>query len=271
MAFLSPAAPPEGGNASVVRKRSGVYVENRQQIDRPTPVHTINRPIGSAQMYRLYAMVILSAAVVACGGGEQRQPAATPAERLELGVVAIGARIGDDAVRSSGIVIDGAAGLVITTAHSVWGARSLKLATQLGVLHGRIVARAPCDDLAVIETYPRIPGLVAPAPAPSSSPTAGQLLRSVGRRRVDPDSAFGFVSIPVRATGPAAGGMTALDSPLVPEVSGGAVLDEANRLVGMAMPHESGTGRTFPWATIPRRLQPVQPRPRQVYVGSRPQ
>jgi S1-C subfamily serine protease len=222
-------------------------------------------------MYRLGTMVILSATVVACGSGDRRQAAATPAERLQLGVVAIGAQIGDDAVSSSGIVIDGEAGLVITTAHSVWGARSLKLATQLGVLHGRIVARAPCDDLAVIETYPRIPGLVAPAPAPSSSPTTGQLLRSVGRRRVDPDSGFGFVSIPVRATGPAAGGMTALDSPLVPEVSGGAVLDEANRLVGMAIPHESGAGRTLPWATISRRLRQLQPGPREVYVGWRDQ
>ncbi len=223
-------------------------------------------------MYRLYAMLILSAGVVTCGGGEQRQPAATPAQRLELGVVAIGARIGDDAVRSSGIVIDGGAGLVVTTAHSVWGARSLKLATQLGILHGRIVARAPCDDLAVIETYPRIPGLVAPTPAPSSGPATGQLLRSVGRRRVDPDTGgFAFVSIPVRATGPATGGMTALDSPLVPEVSGGAVLDEADRLVGMAIPSESGAGRTLPWATIRRRLQQLQPGPREVYVGWRDQ
>src|SRR4051812_49585169 len=101
MAFLSPAAPPEGGNASVVRKRSGVYVENRQQIDRPTPVHTINRPIGSAEMYRLYAMVILSAAVVACGGGEQRQPAATPPGRLPVRGVASGGRHRGDAVRRS--------------------------------------------------------------------------------------------------------------------------------------------------------------------------
>jgi S1-C subfamily serine protease len=223
-------------------------------------------------MYRLSTMVMLSAAVVACGGGEQRQPAATPAQRLELGVVAIGARIGDDAVRSSGIVIDGNAGLVVTTAHSVWGARSLKLATQLGVLHGRIVARAPCDDVAVIEAYPRIPGLVAPAPAPSAGPAAGQLLRSVGRRRVDLDAAgFGFLSIPVRATGPATGGMTALDAPLVPEVSGGAVLDEADRLVGMAIARESGAGGSLPWATIRQRLRQLRPGPREVYVGWRDQ
>jgi S1-C subfamily serine protease len=225
-------------------------------------------------MYRLGTMVILSTAVVACGGGKQMQQAATPAQRLDLGVVAIGARIGDDSVRSSGIVVDGNAGLVVTTAHTVWGARSLKLATQLGVLHGRIVARAPCDDLALIEAYPRVPGLVAPAPAPSAAPAAGQLLRSVGRRRADPNvdaGAFAFLSIPVRAAGPAAGGMTALDAPLVPESSGGAVLDQADRLVGMAIPRASGPGATLPWTTVRRRLQELRPGPREVYVGWRNQ
>src|SRR5262245_22993076 len=103
-------------------------------------------------MYRLGLMVCL--ALAACGGAEQRQPEATPAQKLQLGVVSIDARIGSDSVRSSGIVINGEGGLVLTTAHTVWGARSLKLSTQLGVLHGRIVARAPCDGLALIETYP---------------------------------------------------------------------------------------------------------------------
>ena len=50
---------------------------------------------------------------------------------------------------------------MVTSAHTVWGATSLRLTTGLGVLHGRLVARAPCAGLAVIEIQPRIPGLVA--------------------------------------------------------------------------------------------------------------
>ncbi|WP_028061605.1 trypsin-like peptidase domain-containing protein [Candidatus Solirubrobacter pratensis] len=216
----------------------------------------------------------------ACGGGGKRPPAPAatrPAQKLELGVVAIDARIGSDDVHSSGIVVNGDSGLIVTTAHTVWGARSLKLSTQLGVLHGRIVARAPCDDIALVEAYPRIPGLLSPAPAPAPGP--GQLLRSVGRRSTDPDAgAYGLVSIPVRASsgaGPAPVDArlpllhtaVALDAPLVPEVTGGPVLDQAGRLVGMAVPRASGPGLTLPWSDIRRRLDELRPGPRQVYVG----
>jgi S1-C subfamily serine protease len=226
-------------------------------------------------------------AIAACGGGDKRPapgPAvsATPAQKLDLGVVAVDARIGDDSVRSSGIVVDGGAGLIVTTAHTVWGATSLRLTTQLGILHGRIVARAPCDDLALIEVYPRIPGLLTPAIAPST-PAGGQLLRSVGRRAASPDAAsFGLVSIPVQATSQAGPALVdarlplqraavALDAPLVPEVSGGPVLDQAGRLVGMAIPRVAKPGLSLPWSEIRQRLDQLRPGPRQVYVGWRDQ
>ena len=94
------------------------------------------------------------------------------AKRLELGVVAVEARVGGDQVLASGTVVDAERGLILTSARSVWGATSLKLDTGLGILHGRIIARAPCDELALLETQPRLPGLVSlidnvgPAPAP---------------------------------------------------------------------------------------------------------
>ena len=156
-----------------------------------------------------------------CGNAQSGRPGqsaqgATP-PRLDLGVVGISAGIGGEEVLSSGFVVDGDRGLIVTTAHGVWGARSLKLATAFGVLHGRIVARAPCDDLALLETHPRIPGL-EPLPTAPAGATADddQLLRAVGRRWSESATA-GIASIPVRATG-----AERLDSPLVPEVSGGA-------------------------------------------------
>ena len=71
------------------------------------------------------------------------------AKRLELGVVAVEARVGGDQVLASGTVVDAERGLILTSARSVWGATSLKLDTGLGILHGRIIARAPCDELAL--------------------------------------------------------------------------------------------------------------------------
>jgi hypothetical protein len=88
-------------------------------------------------------------------------PASLSDDRLAFALVGIDARVGGDQVHSAGTVIDADAGLVLTAAHTVWGATSLRLTTGVGVLHGRIVARAPCADLALIETQPRIPGLVA--------------------------------------------------------------------------------------------------------------
>jgi hypothetical protein len=105
---------------------------------------------------RRLGVIVLSLVVFAA-----LAPASLSDDRLGFALVGIEAQIGGDPVRSAGVVIDANDGLVLTTAHSLWGAKSLRLSTGVGVLHGRIVARAPCADLALVETQPRIPGLVA--------------------------------------------------------------------------------------------------------------
>lgn len=221
------------------------------------------------------AMCVAAVAMNGCGHGSSTSaaPAENAQERMDFAVVGVEARIGGDDARGSGFVIDGQRGLVLTAAHAVWGARSLKLSTGLGVFHGRIVARAPCDDLAVLELYPRVPGLAALPVAPAGSADT-QLLRSLGRRHTDPRAESAAVaSIPVRATAkaPVASGGIPLDSPLVPEISGGPVIDQAGRLVGMAQavnaPRADGPAVAVPWAEIRRRLDQLQPGPRSVYVG----
>jgi S1-C subfamily serine protease len=217
------------------------------------------------------------AAVATHGCGDAAKPAApSPAQRLDLGVVGVSAQIGNHDVLGSGIVVDGDRGLVLTAAHGVWGARSLRLATALGVLHGRIVARAPCDDLALLEVHPRIPGLATLPTAPAGS-GSGALLRSLGRRHDAPASPL--ASIPVRMTSarlpaaeiplPSAG--IPLDSPLVPEISGGPVVDEASRLVGMAesmgAPGAPAPAVNVPWTHIRARLDELRPGPRRIFVG----
>jgi S1-C subfamily serine protease len=236
-------------------------------------------------MRRFLATVVTAAAlccgVAACGGSDLAS--APRVDRVGLGVVAVDARIGGDDVHSSGIVIDGESGLVLTAAHGVWGARSLKLTTAVGVLHGRIVARAPCDDLALVETQPRIPGLAALPALADEGVGAGASLRSVGRRRLDPSSAsLASVSIPVRASGPAAPAVVdellprqesaiPLDAALVPEVTGGPVLDVAGRVVGMALARDDQPGVVVPWSRIRAMLDRLTPGPREMYVGWRDQ
>ena len=185
----------------------------------------------------------------------------TPDRRLALGVVAIEAKVGGDLVNGSGTVIDAEQGLVLTSAAAVWGATSLKLSTGLGIVHGRIVARAACDGLALVETQPRVPGLVSLADRPGTPPAAGALVVTYGRRVARDE--LGLLKLPARVLGTP----LRLDAPLVPEAGGGPVLDADGRLVGLA----TGTDATLPWPAIQRRLDQLVPGPRRVFAGWRDQ
>jgi S1-C subfamily serine protease len=235
------------------------------------------------------AVAVLMAACVllvltGAGGDDAASPAREPTlrERLNLGVVAVDAQIGDERVRSSGTVVDARAGLVVTSAHAVWGATSLRLTTGLGVLHGRVVARAPCAGLAVIEIQPRVPGLVALTPATGEAP-AEALLSAVGRRatRAD-DGADGLVTIPLRAAGPATQAhydpglppleqAIRLDGAVVPEASGGPLVDADGALLGIAMATSAGDegALVVPWATVQAKLDELSVDERRIFVGWR--
>lgn len=183
------------------------------------------------------------------------------ADRIGLGVVAVEAKVGGDAVRGSGTVIDADRGLVLTSAQAVWGATSLKLSTGLGIVYGRIVARAACDGLALLETQPRIPGLVALDDAPGAPPATGALVTAYGRRLTRGEG--GMLALPTRVAGPP----LQLDARLVPDAAGGPLLDADERVVGMA----SADGAAIPWTTVQDRLAELTPGPRRVFAGWRDQ
>jgi S1-C subfamily serine protease len=203
----------------------------------------------------------LAAAALLVGTGDGRT-AAAPAGVHDLGVVGIDARIGDRRVRSSGAVVDARAGLVVTSAHTVWGATSLRLETGLGTLHGRLVARAPCAGLAVIEIQPRLPGL---APLAVGDTGTDGLLTAVGRRE------GALASIPLRAVGtgsragPPLEGALRLDTIVVPEATGGPLLDADGKLVGLA----AGGSLAIAWSTVEARLAELEVDERRIYVGWR--
>jgi hypothetical protein len=182
-------------------------------------------------------------------------------DRVGLGVVAVEAKVGGDSVHASGTVIDAANGLVLTSVRAVWGATSLKLSTGLGILHGRIVARAACDGFAVVETQPRVPGLVSLADRTGTTPPTGALVTAYGRRLTRPGG--GILTLPARI----AGAPLTLDAQLVAEAAGGPILDAQGRLIGIATP----TGNTIPWPAVKRRLDELRPGPRRVFAGWRDQ
>jgi S1-C subfamily serine protease len=228
------------------------------------------------------SVMVMTAIGILVASGDGSDAASAPARQpLELGVVGIDARIGEGRVRSSGTVIDARAGLVVTSAHTVWGATSLRLITGLGILHGRLVARAPCAGLAVIEIQPRIPGLVALPAAVGGTPGGSEPLAAVGRRE---GGLGGLLNIPLRTVGAAARptfenglppltGAIRLDGAVVPESSGGPLVNADGELVGMAMATTAGSGEqgalAIPWATVQQRIGELEVDKRRIYVGWR--
>jgi hypothetical protein len=171
--------------------------------------------------------------------------AAPGGDPLQFGIVAIDARVGGDVVRSSGVVIDADKGLVLTTAHSIWGATSLRLTTGVGVLHGRIVARAPCSDLALLELQPRIPGLTA----------------------LEGDGALANpLDVVMRARD---GSVVHRQRPLTADASGAPVVDGGGRIAGIADAASGRRSNVVPWSLVSERLAELQPGPRRIYVGWR--
>jgi len=165
----------------------------------------------------------------------------------ELSVVRVMARIGNDTVLSTGYIVDAEQGRVLTTAHSLWGATSLKMQTGLAVVHARVLARDPCDDIAIAEMEPRLSGY-------TQLPGGG----SRGVVALEPrgptlSPLTGVTGVRVRATsaGALAGHVGARDT-------GAPVLDAAGRVVGIV---RSGQGRSVivPWRTISSALGELTP------------
>jgi S1-C subfamily serine protease len=236
---------------------------------------------------RWIAAASVLAAIAGCGGSSDRAAPVTaappPAGRLDLSVVAITAVIGGERDYSAGVVVDDDRGLILTTAHGVWGATSLKVSTGIAVLHGRIVARDACDDLAVLETQPRVPGLVAVPPSADGTLVAGQPLIAVRRKRGLPRGGKPDLIITrVAARAGAArvfapsdhpAGVVGLEAPALPvAASGAALLGADGRLAGLAqIVYRRGktTYAALPWETITARLGELEPGGRAQYVGWR--
>jgi S1-C subfamily serine protease len=241
----------------------------------------------SLRKCRCIAVTAASLALVGCGAADAPAPrkaaaAPPPAGRLDLSVVAVTARIGGEREFSSGVVVDEERGLILTTAHGVWGAKSLKVATGIAVLHGRIVARDACDDLAVLETQPRLPGLVAVPPTSDDTLLVGRPIIAVRRkaglpRGGRPDLITSRVAVSDAARALTAGiapeGAVALEAPELPATASGApLLGDDGRLAGLAqiVERDGRTTRTaLPWETISARLGELEPGGQAQYVGWR--
>jgi len=207
-------------------------------------------------------------------GAKTVQPR-SQAARLDLGLVGVSARIGDRDVRSSGTVIDGDRGLILTSAHSVWGASSLKLATGVAILHGRIVARSPCDDIALVETQPWVPGLAA-LPLATGSLEPGPLTaeqRAFNGQVISRPAQVARRRHPLRGSPmlAAVAHSLVLHGDLAAAASGGPLLDSAGRVAGViaVAKGRDGVRRSVavPMSLVRERLRDLRPGTGPLYAG----
>jgi hypothetical protein len=152
----------------------------------------------------------------------------------------------------------------------------------IAVLHGRIVARDACDDLAVLETQPRLPGLVAVRPSSDAALPPGT--PAVAVRRLDglpsqqrAELVSQRVDIVAGRTGALLPGLRPVAARRVHGVlpasaSGAPLIGGDGRLAGLAQVVERAgttTRAALPWATIGARVGELEPGRQAQYVGWR--
>ena len=213
------------------------------------------------------------AACAGAGDGAASDRVDAPAAKPSLGLAAVAfkARIGEDDVLASGIVIDASRGLVLTATRSVWGARSIKAATGLGTLFGRIVARDACMDVTVVQLEPWLPGLVPARPAQGLGPSYGRPVTILIRRWPASRNGVGAVRAlkTVLRRERVARRRLLAGRAVPPDAIGGAVLDEHGRLLGMLVPGggDREAGSVLPWPAIQLRLDQLRRGTSTVFSG----
>ncbi len=125
----------------------------------------------------------VGALVVFAGCGEEEFSQEELVTRVKPSVVQITGKRGDQAGGGTGVVIDAARGRVLTNAHVVAGASSLR--AKVGddprtAGPARVVAQAPCEDLAIIELSEKPAGLRALPLGDSSKVKVGQHVSAFG-------------------------------------------------------------------------------------------
>lgn len=205
---------------------------------------------------RLLAVLAVAPALVACGGSQHRfatQPTETSSvasaapgaltpdtipdlvERVQPSIVAILVRTSQGAGEGSGVVWD-RAGVIVTNAHAVAGARRVEVVLASGQrLQGKVRASDERTDIAVVEVNRRLP----PVQFEQTLPKVGQSVIALGSPLGFENSVTAGIvsglqrSIPSGGQTPALVDLIQTDAAISPGNSGGALIGLDGRVVGI--------------------------------------
>ena len=209
---------------------------------------------------------VAAAALLGACGGEDRppnRPAASGEEtraargadgmpRAAASVVALKAQ--HDGARhtdATATVVDGDRAWLLTSNHNVEGAKALTLTLADGTaVAATVLARAPCDDVALLGMAAKPPGLIALKPAASDRVKVGERVMTLGFPVdvTDADDAgsaklamtsgavaMTAANVPLTSLLPALHGLLGHQAPVSPGFSGGPLLTDTGRMIGLTV------------------------------------
>jgi len=208
---------------------------------------------------------------------------------MRASTVAINADDGDFHSHGSGVVIDAERNLVLASNHVVDNARSIEVTIgEETTVKGRVVARAQCEDLALIGLFPEQEGLVELPLADSSTLAEGDRITTLSypglAKTADGKEKLAVTEGRVVVTSasteltpllPAFPALIAHQAPLTHQSTGGVLLDERGNWVGLnlVMPESvasegpSGLFYAVPTNRIKQLIDELQPGETSFFAG----
>lgn len=215
------------------------------------------------------ALVALGFAPAGCGDDSGKQVEAKSAQQTDgrtvvskvgPSTVAVKANDGDFHSHGSGVIIDADRGLVLTSNHLVEDAESLTVTIgEKRTVKARAVARAQCEDLALLGIFPKQTGLVelplgdSDAVQPGDDATTlgypGLKAESGSERIVTLQGRVSATGVSVELTPllPEFTGLIAHQAPVTGSDSGGPLVDASGKFVGLntVIPGEETGGLAY--------------------------
>jgi S1-C subfamily serine protease len=226
-------------------------------------------PVGrfasrAAQVISVVALV----AVLGCGGSdsEPRTTGASESKSRPLTSEEIGQRVRPTTVsivtqppgesrapgkhgahaHGSGVIWDAGQGLVLTSDHLVENAGSIEVVVnEQTTVHARLIARAQCNDVAILALHPKPAGMTAIQVGDSSALALGAKVTALGylkpatATKPSPIATSGEVSA-VDVSAKLSPGLPDFpkvilhQAPLQPQMSGGPLVNDSGELVGVS-------------------------------------
>jgi S1-C subfamily serine protease len=185
----------------------------------------------------------------------------------------------------SGVIWNARRGLVLTSDHLVENAGTGSIEVVVNgqpPVHGRLVARAQCNDVAIIELHPKPPGMRAVQVGDSSALAVGSQVTALGYLKpasapkptpIATNGAVSAVDVPASLSPdlPELHKVVLHQAPLQAQMSGGPLVNDRGQLVGVStlVPGAPSTGQfgAVSSSYLTRRIRELKPNAKGEYAG----